>query len=304
MIFIIGVGRSGTSLLQSMLNSHSKIAFLPETHYLRNYLAKYEVVSGRKLNKIISDIKNDKYLNRLRFKLEPLINKCINNNSFSVLKFYKEILELYKNIKNKKHIGDKDPKNIEYFDTIKKYFPDSYVIHIIRDPRDVVLSRLKAEWSKNRSLLIHSLIYEEQMNIAIRKGPELFGDRYIEVKYENLITDAKKTLRKLCKHLVIEFEEGMLEYMHNSGDIVAEDEKEWKKNVFKPVIKNNYRKWEKNMSLKNLYVVQEICKESMRNNGYYIKTLKRNKYKESLYKIIKNIFSILFRLNMVFSLYK
>ena len=38
-IFIIGVGRSGTSLLQSMLNSHSKIAFTPETHFIRSYMS-------------------------------------------------------------------------------------------------------------------------------------------------------------------------------------------------------------------------------------------------------------------------
>jgi len=63
MIFIIGLGRSGTSLLQSILNAHSEIAFLPETHFLRKY-----VFPGKLKNKsdveIKTILKNDEHYKR------------------------------------------------------------------------------------------------------------------------------------------------------------------------------------------------------------------------------------------------
>ena len=53
-IFIVGVGRSGTSLLQAMLNAHSKITFTPETHFIKSYLSKKFKLSECK-NKIFKD---------------------------------------------------------------------------------------------------------------------------------------------------------------------------------------------------------------------------------------------------------
>jgi len=78
-IFIIGVGRSGTTLLQVMLNSHSKIAFLPETHFFRFYISNpklriYYLVKGYNWLKL--KLLNDDNLLRLNLNLKEIIQSA------------------------------------------------------------------------------------------------------------------------------------------------------------------------------------------------------------------------------------
>ena len=91
-IFIIGVGRSGTSLLQSMLNAHKDISFPPETHFIRYYLIKKYNYDNVK-NKLLED----ENLKKLNLDLIELVNA-----SNSLRDFYVSLLKSYINRKNKR----------------------------------------------------------------------------------------------------------------------------------------------------------------------------------------------------------
>ena len=141
LIFIIGVGRSGTSLLQSMLNAHSKVHFLKENQILRNILSGNirENLSGENL---YEDLVRKTNLGRLKIKKKDL-------DLSNALNAYDSIISLQKNSdRNLVFIGDKDPRNIDYIEKIQSKYPKSKIITLIRDPRSVVASRLKAKWSK------------------------------------------------------------------------------------------------------------------------------------------------------------
>ena len=151
-IFIVGVGRSGTSLLQSMLNVHKDISFPPETYFIRYYLIKKYNYDSVK-NKLIED----KNLKKLNLDLVDLVNA-----SNSLKDFYVSLLNSYVNRKNKHFAGDKDPKNVECLRVIKENFPYSLIIHIYRDPRAVIASRIKAKWSMSRPFWQQLLAYKAQ----------------------------------------------------------------------------------------------------------------------------------------------
>ena len=90
-IFIVGVGRSGTSLLQSMLNTHSKMSFIPETHFLRKYVFKSSVVVDEKnIDSIIETLNNDDDF--LRAKI-PAIE--IVEIGMGYLDIYDALLDVY-----------------------------------------------------------------------------------------------------------------------------------------------------------------------------------------------------------------
>jgi hypothetical protein len=287
-IFIIGVGRSGTTLLQSMLNAHHQIAFMAETHFIKNYLAKSRYIKKKYKHKLLAD----KSLMKLELDLEELIDSNISVNRIDLFNLYKDVLKSYKNKRNAILIGDKDPKNIEYLNTIKKFFPDAYIIHIIRDPRDVVLSRLKAEWSKNRGLLINALTYEFQIIKGKQEGLEMFCDKYYEVSYENLLNDSEKSLQLITKFLSVEYDEKMVNYIGTNKNIIKGEELKWKSNCFKPVIKNNFNKWKQGMSLKEIETVQIICEKSMNLNGYKRTQIqKKHCFKKIILTIIKYLFN-------------
>lgn len=302
-IFIIGVGRSGTTLIQSMLNAHQNIAFTPETHFIRNYLGNKEVrkkVRNNNYTFLKNKINDDKSLDKLNLNYNRLIDN-LKQKEFGLEGLYKGILLKYAESKNKDFIGDKDPKNIEYLHDIKKYFPDAYIIHIIRDPRDVMLSRMKAEWSKGRPLWVHALTYRAQMKKGRRDGEQLFGDNYFELSYENLIEYPEEILTNVCDFLNINYDKNMLKFNQKADEIIKGEEKKWKDKCFKPVISNNKNKWKDKMTKKDVLLTEAITKVAFDKLGYEksnynnnISLINKEKYK--LISILTNLVDISYKI--------
>ena len=256
-IFIVGVGRSGTSLLQAMLNAHSEITFTPETHFIKSYLSK-----KFKLSECKDKILKDKYLKNLNLDLKKNLL-----NSSDKLNFYINILTDYRLKKSKKFVGDKDPKNIEYLKFIKQNFPNCLIIHIFRDPRAVISSRIKAEWSKSRYLWQHILIYKAQLNF-FEKNKNIFGDRYIEIKYEELLKEPKKQLEKILKKMNLNYEENMISFSNVAHEIVKKEELSWKNNLFNSIMIKNINKWKDEMSFEDISIIEKCLFKEMEKCGY------------------------------------
>src|SRR5690606_22202324 len=125
-VFIVGVGRSGTSLLQSMLNAHPNIVFLPETQFLRKYVFKKNS-SLVKQDKLLDILGKDEKFKVLNIGLKDLHNKNAGEIYLLTLKQYEQSNSLY--------VGDKDPRLLDYLVQLNDFTPKSKVIHIIRDPR-------------------------------------------------------------------------------------------------------------------------------------------------------------------------
>ena len=265
MIFIIGVGRSGTSLLQSILNSHSKISFLPETQFLRSYVFKKNVsINKSNYKEIISQFEQDPRFSRLNICPKIVIEKSKN-----MIDVYRNITNFYLKNKNKEIIGDKDPKIIENIEVLNYFFPNSKIIHIIRDPRDVVLSRTKAKWSKKYPYFIHSIIYYLQMTLGRKMLYKYFNkNNFYELKYEDLIKDPNYELKKICNFLEVEYENNILNYYNSSKELVSKDEFEWKKETFNPVDNKNSNKWKKEFNFFKILIIESICYTHIKENFY------------------------------------
>ena len=294
MIFILGVGRSGTSLLQSILNSHSRICFLPETKFLRSYVLKKNFkITKSNYKKITNQFKSDKRLKRLKIDLDEALQ--INNTMYDI---YHYILETKLINQNKSNIGDKDPKLIEKINRLHHFFPNSKIIHIIRDPRDVVLSRTKAKWSQKYPFYFHAIIYYMQLSLGIKSGRNKYKENYIEVLYENLIKNPDYELSRIIKFLNLDFEKSMLDFKDSSKQLVSEDELEWKKETFLPIKKNNFNKWKLGLTNFQIFIIESIC-------FFYIKKFNyKNEIKFLSFKMlfVLIIQPFLFLLNILYRL--
>ena len=249
LIFIIGVGRSGTTLIQSMLNAHPEVACPPESHFLKNYLVPQ--MQNKLLypgEKLIDKLKSDEGIARLGLDLDSIIAHSDVNSPEFLRTFFLDILGKYGAERNKLHLGEKDPLNTGYLPFIKKAFPDSYIVHIIRDPRDVILSRRKTNWGGKNPFVVHLAEYKYYMDKVLSEGTTLFGNNYSELYYEDLIEKTEGTLKEVCKNLGLNFEPAMLEFHKQAAELVTEGEMRWKENVLKPVIKTNKQKWRTGLS--------------------------------------------------------
>jgi hypothetical protein len=272
LIFIVGVGRSGTTLLQAMLASHTKVAFPPEISFVRRYVAKRKLAKiYRKtgIESVRTVLLDDPKIKRLDLDLNEVFSPFESNTIiFSDASLYKVLLESVAKRANKTIIGDKDPRCVEYVQVIHQYWPEAYIIHIIRDPRDVLASKKKSEWSRNRASLLHIFANYIQMDIGVALGPKLFGSHYQQIIYEELITDPRSILQQVCKRLHLDFDEAMLDFSKKANEIIASEEYAWKKEVMGPLLVHNSGKWRETLTDWEVALTELICHKTFMIGGY------------------------------------
>lgn len=262
LLFITGVGRSGTSLLQSMLNAHPEVNIPPETHFFKRY-----ILPNLQKNQWPkpAQLRDDKYIKRLP---EASRNQLITSLSGECGDLAMAFTSFLAGDGPHAVIGDKDTEYMRYLPHLKKVYPDAFLLHIKRDPRDVIASRKKAEWSKNRSVAFHAAEYQYYIKKLSREGPQLFTNRYLELRYEDLLFDPQDTLEPVLAMLGLDFSKKILEFQESSKKLVAQDEKAWKQNLNKPLLKNNFNKWVEELSENEVGIIQSGLEDYFQANNY------------------------------------
>lgn len=271
-VFICGVGRSGTSLLQSMLNAHPQLCFTPETHFFRRYVARpklrrgFERLGVRKFSDVLS---RDESFARALVSVDKLLQPFSGGRQpLDLTVAYRQLLQIYRQQTGKLYVGDKDPRLIDYLPELYQVFPEAPLIHVVRDPRDVVLSRMKAKWSAGRPWWVHALIYRCQLARGRHHGKRYFRARYLEVSYERLIADPISILEQLCEFLHIPYSPSMLEFSDAARELVHHDEFSWKKETLGPLLATNRDKWRAELTPWQIRWTELVCQDSFTPGGY------------------------------------
>ena len=286
LLFLTGIGRSGTTLLQQMLHAHSQIDFKPETHFFKTYILPQLLGKANKNSSLANIAKGDTYLNRLEKKEREQILELPNT---------KQALEKgFENLLTNRGLAygaDKDTEYVRYFPHLKNAYPDLSLINMLRDPRDVVLSRKKTPWGAKRSLVFHAAEYVYYFKKNRREGPNLFGERYHEVQFERLIENPKEEVTKVLNALGLTFEESVLDYAKHSNSLIAEDEKAWKGNADKPILKGNSNKWQTELDKGVIALIESEIGEEMQQLGYPLSGYKYNTVKKIEFKAVMAAFA-------------
>ena len=203
-IFVGGCGRSGTSLVQKLLVSHSKIIGGPEFDHTKDIFQVYK--------NMVSDFSLER---QSFFYSKEMVDKNFRNFYQG---FFQELL-----LKNKDaiYISEKTPINIDVIEDLLEVIPESKFINVVRDGRDVVLSHFNVKKrSKNKGIKIDrkkwttsaiSMLWNRSINSyfnAIKKSD--FQARIFTVKFEDLVKKPQKVLLELFSFLNLSFEDKIL----------------------------------------------------------------------------------------------
>jgi hypothetical protein len=254
-----------------MLASHSEVDFLPETGFIRRYwITKKMSRLARSGNykKLFKLIHLDKRLSRLSINVETELRFISNSSVDEPLEsaLYKRICIHGLNNENN-FIGDKDPKLIEHQPFITENLKKANVIHIIRDPRDVFLSKKRADWSKHRHVWLHIFAWRVQLELSLKYASD-DNLRYFELTYENLISSPEDILLELCNFLGVRYQKTMLTFFQNNRQFVAPEEVNWKKEVLQPLNQNNMKKWKNKLQDREIVLIEKFCSHLMKKHGY------------------------------------
>ncbi len=116
-------------------------------------------------------------------------------------------------------IIDHTPSNLIHFLPIKDMVPQAKLIHIYRDPRDVVCSYKSKDWGST-SIEQNAQWIEDVLMKWLKLKPHLSPESYIEVKFESLINNSKQEIKRICHFLNLPFEDSLLSLdlsNHNIG---------------------------------------------------------------------------------------
>lgn len=263
---VVGVGRSGTSLLMTMLDSHPALALPPETQFVYRHVLRRPNATLAETRTALS---NEVNFQRLGFDLDEFLAPYERGEQpFSNGDAYRRILTSWADKTGLARIGDKSPKSIECLPTLRRLIPETRVIHIVRDPRDVYLSRTKAKWCSGRSGWLQTLAYRAQYETGRELGRSLFGDRYLEVHYEDLVSTPQIALGRICSQLGVEYDERMLRRDDSASSHVFPEELDWKREVLGPLLSGNTEKWRDELPGSTVRFIEDCCHSSFGPDGY------------------------------------
>jgi hypothetical protein len=190
------------------------------------------------------------------------------SQEFTDVAVYNAILRQHAESRDKRRVGDKDPRGIEYLPLVHRHWPESFIVHVVRDPRDVLASKKRAEWSKRKPSFLHIFANRVQFRLGRENGPRLFGERYQEIFYEQLISNPEVVLKNACRKLGLVFEPGMLEFSSTAKSLVSQSEMSWKKETLGPLLGNNWGHWKTTLTPWEVALTETACGETFEIGGY------------------------------------
>ena len=304
--FIVGIGRSGTTLLTNILNSHPQIISTPENEFI---LCTYQAFLNKNFD---NSIIIDSFVNTFNFNFnkESSIWKPLPRLNTDILKLKKKNFAnvcktvylnypFAENKENIKFIIDKNPIYSLHIEKLKNVFPQGKYIVLARDFRDNILSRKNnADESSLYDLANAWNYYYDTIFLTIRK----YNLSHYLLRYEDLVSNPIETLNKLCKYLEISYSDEMLNFQDLSKEMIshAKENKsveEYNKinnmhaNLENPVNISRIRAYEKELKTEEVSLLNYICFKYGKEFSYIeskpskLKLLWIIKSKISLFKI-------------------
>lgn len=286
--FIFGCGRSGTSLLSRMLSQHQSIAVPLESHIFRSFSALegyYGDLSRRKNRlRLIEDILSTQAIQAWQLEASSEeIERLVNSPDLGGV--FDAIMESWTNLNDKKRWGEKTPRHVYHWDDIHGYYPNAKVVHIVRDGRDVALSFMDARFGP-KTTYMGAHYWKQYLNKV--QMLKVSASDVLEVRYEDLLTDPRKTLGVVCEFLGEEFDEKMLSFYENKQPYATD--KRNRVNLQQSLMVENAEKWRKRFGDLELQRFEAIAGDQLNKYGYELVSRNSSMQQSALEHAIQKYF--------------
>jgi len=264
-LIVLGVGRSGTTLLRVMLDRNSQLAIPYETFFVPQLAHRH----GRRpqLDKFVEDV------GRLRtlydWGITPEDVRPRLHDGMTTREAIGAIFETYAERQGKTRWGDKTPLYMQQLPLLERLFPDARWVHLVRDGRDAALSFLELPagfsgktWAQPRTVAQFAARWRTEILAARRLGRHA-GGRYLELRYEDLVADPEREVGRVCEHAALPWEPGMLDHTRVSDAANMPEHR----NLAQPPTPG-LRDWRSQMSHEDALAFEQVAGDILRSAGY------------------------------------
>ena len=234
-IFIVGNSRSGTTMLGRILGNHPDVNTFEELHFFEYWVDAesirlrtpwHEARRAAMVERLLTRSRDGFFARAVpgRYRAEAL-RICAASAANDPISTYATFLQLETRRLGKSIPCEQTPRYLFYAAEILDAFPQARVINMVRDPRGVLLSQ-KYKWRRRR-LGGHTIPRREALRSWVNYHPYVIArmwvaaasaaqalkdrDRFVSIRFEDLIANSSLVIRELCSHLGIAFDARMLD---------------------------------------------------------------------------------------------
>lgn len=272
-VFVVGCPRSGTTLLQRMLDNHPQLAIANDTHFIPRALEDEPGGINPKLtDEIVERVRRYHRFPRLNLPDEVVLDAARGGSSYQ--EFVSALYSSYAGMHGKPLGGEKTPDYARYLPVLHGLFPWAKIVHLIRDGRNVALSAL--EWARQDKgpgrfrlwvespIAVCALWWRWQVSTGRCDGAALGPQLYDEIRYEELVSKPDQVLQELSAFLRLPFSVEMLKYYEGKTRLEPGLSA---KNAWLPPTPG-LRDWHTQMSARDLELFEALAGDLLSELGY------------------------------------
>jgi hypothetical protein len=271
-VFVVGMPRSGTTILTGILANHPNIVCGPETQFFNKFSKIWRFFSlidplwprlaVTRLNKIT--LSNQKVCELYSGGNSLTISRYLSKRERNTKNLFNALISESLNTEVGDVILEKTPNHLLHVGEIRKSFPGSKIIRIVRDPRASALSMCKLPWANSCPIENSKIISR-----WYRNSKNFFGDRnkdHLTVKYEDFIDNTPFVINEILSFSGLHYDPNILD-LSASNSVVTPNEP-WKNQVFGGINKRLSNSWCENIDENQFLAITDICKLFIDDFGY------------------------------------
>ncbi len=267
--FVVGAGRSGTTLLRLILTGHSRLHIPPETWFLRPLLRDFPltgVLTQPQFERAIDTMVRHERWPDMNLPEDDLRRQAaaLSQPTLSGLidLAYRHLLDA----SGKQRLGDKTPHYFAIVPELATLYPGARFIHLVRDGRDVAISWIDAGWQR-----YYEPGFEWPAAMAhLRRDHAAFPDRVLAVRYEDLLRQPAEIARRICAFLGEAFEPAMLDWQDRTG-LVASRDQHLHARLQRPISDDAIGVWRHRLSAVECFAVEACLHRELAQNDYELR---------------------------------
>jgi len=265
--FIVGCQRSGTTLLQEVLNLHPEISVLHETRFFRHVWGKrkWKRILGTSLweRLVLRPFFSTDNMSAHQLNVESILRTCRELEPGEMMECLRATMDQFAQFRGSRKCGEKSPIHLFFHSELARSFPGAPLLILLRDPRAVAASwktwqgpqgvlRMAARWN---------LCWDHTRDLQASNGSNCV------IRYEHLITNWKESIHQLGRLLDFSPVPSQINFQGGRAEFIQPWETH-KANTTRRLQADRIEAWRKELTPEEIAVVQAVCGGRMEEAGY------------------------------------
>jgi len=282
-VIVLGVRRSGTTLLRVMLDRNPELAVPDESYFVPQLARRHRTPVDPAA--FVDDLRRLPTL--VEWNLSPASVQARLGPGMTTGEAIAAVFAAYAAARDKARWGDKTPLYMQHLGVLERLFPDARYVHLIRDGRDAALSFLSVPaglmtegWGHPQDAAGFASQWATEVAAARALGACVGQARYHELRYEALVADPEGELRAVCAFAELEFDPAMLDYVGRTDSA----RKAHQQRLNEPP-RTGVRDWRTEMRETERHAFEEVAGALLAELGYEVETRGTGRRKLTAYRL-------------------